>query len=51
MFYQGSPNEVILSPLANAAVRFNAEDFQLIQLIAYAACRGGEERPSRKHCR
>jgi tripartite-type tricarboxylate transporter receptor subunit TctC len=36
MFYQGSPNEVILSPLANAAVKFNAEDFQLIQLISYA---------------
>ena len=36
MFYQGSPNEVILSPLANAAVKFNAEDFQLIQLICYA---------------
>lgn len=36
MFYQASPNEVILSPLANAAVKFNAEDFQLIQLISYA---------------
>ena len=34
--YQGSPNEVILSPLANAAVKFDAEDFQLVQLIAYA---------------
>lgn len=36
MFYQASPNEVILSPLANAAVKFDAEDFQLIQLISYA---------------
>lgn len=36
MLYQASPNEVILSPLANAAVKFNAEDFQLIQLISYA---------------
>ncbi|MBU3725732.1 MAG: tripartite tricarboxylate transporter substrate binding protein [Burkholderiaceae bacterium] len=35
MLYQASPNEVILSPLANAAVKFNAEDFQLIQLISY----------------
>ena len=35
MLYQGSPNEVILAPLANAAVKFNAEDFQLIQLIGY----------------
>lgn len=34
--YQGSPNEVILSPLANAAVKFDSEDFQLVQLICYA---------------
>lgn len=34
--YQGSPNEVILAPLANAAVKFVSEDFQLIQLISYA---------------
>lgn len=34
--YQGSPNEVILAPLANAAVKFNSEDFELIQLICYA---------------
>lgn len=34
--YQGSPNEVILAPLANAAVKFASEDFQLIQLICYA---------------
>ena len=34
--FQGSPNEVILAPLANAAVKFNAEDFELVQLIGYA---------------
>jgi len=34
--YQGSPNEVILAPLANAAVKFTSEDFQLVQLICYA---------------
>lgn len=34
--YQGSPNEVILAPLANAAVKFASEDFQLIQLICIA---------------
>ena len=34
--YQGSPNEVILAPLANAAVKFTSEDFQLVQLISYA---------------
>lgn len=36
VFFQGSPNELILAPLANAAVKFDAEDFQLVQLIAYA---------------
>ena len=34
--YQGTPNELILSPLVNAAVKFNAEDFQLLQLNTYA---------------
>lgn len=34
--YQGSPNEVILAPLANTAVKFKSEDFELIQLICYA---------------
>ncbi|MFS8978950.1 tripartite tricarboxylate transporter substrate binding protein [Cupriavidus necator] len=34
--FQGSPNEVILSPLANAAVRLQAEDFQLVQPISTA---------------
>lgn len=34
--YQGSPNEVILAPLTNAAVKFSSEDFQLVQLICYA---------------
>ena len=32
--FQGSPNEVILSPLANAAVRLKAEDFRLVQPVS-----------------
>lgn len=31
--FQGSPNELILSPLANAAVKFKSEDFRLVQMI------------------
>lgn len=31
---QGSPNELILSPLANAAVKFRSEDFRPVQMIA-----------------
>ncbi|WP_199135729.1 tripartite tricarboxylate transporter substrate binding protein [Delftia sp. ASV31] len=34
--FQGSPNEVILSPLANAAVRLKAEDFRLVHPVAEA---------------
>jgi tripartite-type tricarboxylate transporter receptor subunit TctC len=34
--FQGSPNEVILSPLANAAVRVKAEDFRLVHPVADA---------------
>ncbi len=36
MIFQGSPNELILSPLANAAVKFKSEDFRLVQMIASA---------------
>lgn len=31
--FQGSPNELVLSPLANAAVKFKSEDFRLVQMI------------------
>lgn len=31
--FQASPNEVILSPLANSAVRFKSENFRMVQLI------------------
>lgn len=31
--FQGSPNELILGPLSNAAVKFKSEDFRLIQLL------------------
>jgi tripartite-type tricarboxylate transporter receptor subunit TctC len=34
--FQGSPNEVILSPLANASVRVKAEDFRLVHPAADA---------------
>jgi tripartite-type tricarboxylate transporter receptor subunit TctC len=34
--FQGSPNEVILSPLANAAVKLKAEDFRLVHPVAEA---------------
>jgi tripartite-type tricarboxylate transporter receptor subunit TctC len=34
--FQGSPNELILSPLANAAVKFKSEDFRLVQTIGAA---------------
>lgn len=36
MVFQGSPNEVILSPLANAAVKLKAEDFRLVHPVADA---------------
>jgi len=32
--FQGSPNEVILSPLANAAVKLKTEDFRLVHPVA-----------------
>ena len=34
--FQGSPNELILSPLANAAVKLKSEDFRLVQIVASA---------------
>ena len=34
--FQGSPNEVILSPLANAAVKLKTEEFRLVQPVADA---------------
>ena len=34
--FQGSPNELILSPLANAAVKLKSEDFRLVQMIGVA---------------
>lgn len=36
LLFQGSPNELILSPLANAAVKFKSEDFRLLQMISVA---------------
>ena len=34
--FQGSPNEVILAPLANAAVKLKTEDFRLVHPVAEA---------------
>jgi tripartite-type tricarboxylate transporter receptor subunit TctC len=34
--FQGSPNELILAPLAISAVKFRSEDFRLVQMIAAA---------------
>jgi tripartite-type tricarboxylate transporter receptor subunit TctC len=34
--FQGSPNEVILSPLANAAVKLKSEDFRVVHPVADA---------------
>lgn len=34
--FQGSPNEVILAPLANASVKLRAEDFRLVHPVADA---------------
>ena len=33
---QGSPNELILGPLANSAIKFRSEDFRLVQMIGLA---------------
>lgn len=33
MIFQGSPNELILAPLANAAIKYKPEDFRLVQMI------------------
>ena len=34
--FQGSPNELILAPLSNAAIKYKSEDFRLVQMIATA---------------
>lgn len=34
--FQGSPNELILAPLAISSIRFKSEDFRLVQMIATA---------------
>ena len=33
MVFQGSPNELILSPLSNLAIKFRSEDFRMVQMI------------------
>jgi tripartite-type tricarboxylate transporter receptor subunit TctC len=34
--FQGSPNELILGPISNAAVKFKSEDFRMVQMVALA---------------
>ncbi len=34
MIFQGGPNELILAPLANSALRYHSEDFRLVQMIS-----------------
>ena len=34
--FQGSPNELILAPLAISAIKYKSEDFRLVQMIATA---------------
>ncbi|MDP2023952.1 MAG: tripartite tricarboxylate transporter substrate binding protein, partial [Hydrogenophaga sp.] len=34
--FQGSPNELILAPLAISSIKFKSEDFRLVQMIATA---------------
>lgn len=34
--FQGSPNELILAPLAIGSIKFKSEDFRLVQMIATA---------------
>lgn len=36
LIFQGSPNELILAPLAIASAKFKSEDFRLVQMIATA---------------
>jgi tripartite-type tricarboxylate transporter receptor subunit TctC len=36
LVFQGSPNELILGPLAISAIKFKSEDFRLVQMIATA---------------
>lgn len=34
MVFQGGPNELILAPLANNALKYRSEDFRLVQMIS-----------------
>jgi len=34
IIFQGGPNELVLGPLANAAVKYKSEEFRLVQMIA-----------------
>ncbi len=36
VIFQGSPNELILAPLAISAIKFKSEDFRLVQMISTA---------------
>ncbi|MDE2606653.1 MAG: tripartite tricarboxylate transporter substrate binding protein [Burkholderiales bacterium] len=34
VIFQGSPNELVLAPLSNSAIRYKSEDFRLVQMIS-----------------
>lgn len=34
LIFQGGPNELILAPLANTAIKYRSEDFRLVQMIS-----------------
>lgn len=34
--FQGSPNELVLASLANAAIKLKAEDFRAVQMLAWS---------------
>ncbi|NML42287.1 tripartite tricarboxylate transporter substrate binding protein [Ramlibacter sp. G-1-2-2] len=34
MVFQGSPNELVLAPMSNAALKYRSEDFRLVQMIS-----------------
>ena len=34
LVFQGGPNELVLAPMANSALRYRSEDFRLVQMIS-----------------
>ena len=59
LVYQGSPNELILAPLALRSIRYRAEDWRMVQMIgsfpmavlARGPCSSTRNRSSWRTCR